>query len=342
MKKQGLQYLKILLTKYFLLHEELPEVIWIAEKLEMTVEKVESYIAYLEKKNFIIDDKIADEYIDQYQQKRESKLQEKYNQIEPKEKPIGAKPSKEKIHIPNKTILVFKIALALIGSGATYMSILYSTEWLLSFLSPFNATLLALIMVVYAVGSFELIILLYKKYLWMSVIFGILWILVTGFSMMSTVAGQYTKRVEEIQSQYSDKVEKTQSDNELTTWSDKKAKYENDLDKLDKEYNRIQTILAGFDLNKTESNYKLYRNLNWQLHVIKKDRKKLSESYIIHIDSKPEEIVEKEEVNFYKWLSNIFKVKADALQFWLSLFPAIFIDLIAPFSFAVVMFYKGE
>ena len=44
--------------------------------------------------------------------------------------------------------------------------------------------------------------------------------------------------------------------------------------------------------------------------------------------------------SFYEWIGTILKVKAMYIEFWLSVFPAIFIDIVAPIAIALSMFLR--
>ena len=45
--------------------------------------------------------------------------------------------------------------------------------------------------------------------------------------------------------------------------------------------------------------------------------------------------------SFYVWLGIMLKVKPMLVQFWLSVFPAIFIDVIAPLSISISLFLNN-
>ena len=45
--------------------------------------------------------------------------------------------------------------------------------------------------------------------------------------------------------------------------------------------------------------------------------------------------------SFYNWIHSVLGLSAAMTEFWMSIFPAIFIDLIAPFSLAITIFVRS-
>jgi hypothetical protein len=41
---------------------------------------------------------------------------------------------------------------------------------------------------------------------------------------------------------------------------------------------------------------------------------------------------------FYSWLAKVLGISKDIAQFWMSLFPAIFVDIISPSALAIAFF----
>lgn len=345
-QKHGLQYLKLLLIKYDVLKQELPTTDYITNKMDLEKETVEKYLAYLRRKGFISNERVVSAEIEKYISRKKALIPRNSPEIVLSElSPLTVAKSvqsKKQFEFSINSIVILKIVLSLIGVGAVYMSILYSVDWLCAFLSFPNAVLLGSIMVIYEVASFELIFLFWKRVPLLSVVFGVLWVVVTLFSMISTIAGQYNKKLDTDQKSYNQQNVEFQNKEEVFQWKEQKELYEENLKKLDSEFIRVQSLIGGFDLSKLEENRSLYNNLNWQFKIVKREREKARQEYNLHMHQRPKESMTANSANFYDWLGSIFVIPPDIFQFILSLFPAVFIDLVASFTFAVVMFYKPE
>jgi len=46
--------------------------------------------------------------------------------------------------------------------------------------------------------------------------------------------------------------------------------------------------------------------------------------------------------NFYSWLAGVIGIASDKIQFGMSLFPAIFVDLISPVGIAMALFLRNK
>jgi hypothetical protein len=236
---------------------------------------------------------------------------------------------------------VFIFILSLIGIGAAYMSIDYSYVWLLDFLTPFKAALLATIMVLFAISSFDLIILFKqkKKYLFF-IVFIFLWIIVTFFSMVSTVAGQYNVRMEDLQKRYKIENRANYAEQKRLEYMNRKIDLREKLSALKNDNKYYQGLLFQYDSpEKIQQHKKMYNYL--QKHA-RQTRWRINKTMtrINAVENNDKYIGNKKPVDFYVWMSLLTELTPEMIQFLLSVFPAIFIDLIAPLSFAVVMFVR--
>ena len=357
-KTKTIRDLKRFISDYYIDHKIIPDLKTIKTFLGNVDESVlQKNYDFLLKHNFILQGNkglyIAPETLKMYRTPPEEQAQHRID------KPIKIKKPLPKIKLPVLTFLkksdtktdihltgffFLKIFLFFIGTGATYMSILYSYTWFLSFLSYYNALILAVIMVLYAVGSFELIVLFYLKgRKFIAFIFSFLWVIVTLFSMTSTVAGQYNSRMQEIKAVYERENKQFQNNSEVDTYNTQMELYKHELELTNSELERIQKALLQFEsLDMINENRRLYNSLYYQRRLASNNKIKLNEKIENLIKEKPVQILEKKELNFYQWVSMIFKFTPDNIQFWLSVFPALFIDLIAPLSFAVILFLQGN
>jgi len=346
-----LKSLKIAIAKYYNKFGIVPKKEWLLNNFEINENKLNGYLSYLKKKRFLIDDGVnltinpekftVKKKEDSNDNADHTKIQiDTNNSVS--EKFIDVKNTFLEKPLNHYSIDVLKIILLIVGIGATYMSVYYSKMWLQTFLTPRRAFLLAVVMVSYAVSSFELIVLfkLKRRYI-LALIFSILWIVVSLFSMVSTVAGQYNGRMELITKENEAKEEVLKSNKQVREYQELKEKYETQLNYLRDDDRRIQNLLANYKtVEEINANKKVYDNLNWNRYQNNKDRQKFIQKLEELEKNKPEEIIKIQNMDFYSWVANIFGFGADKIQFWLSIFPAIFIDIIAPLSFAVVMFVR--
>lgn len=259
-------------------------------------------------------------------------------------------------------IYIIQLLMGTIGSGAAIISIYYTTIWLFEFLPWGFALLLSSIMVGFSISAFETIILFMSGQVTkskvskvsISISFIVLWIIVTFFSIMSTVAGQYNKHVANLKTKV--KIEGTENISYSLIKEQKKellqrlSEYRNQISTLNKLISSMSDIKSRNENNKLwkESQYRLYY-ANKNIQRVNKELNKLrkKESEIIKISKKKGTILtgintKKEIPNFYGWLSGIFSVDEDKVQFSMSLFPAIFVDIISPIGIALALFLRNR
>lgn len=281
--------------------------------------------------------------------------------IETVEKKKKNKKLEERMALYGMPVYIIQVLMGIIGSGAAVISIYYTSIWLIEFL-PFGlALLLSSIMVGFSVSAFEAIILFLSGQVTksriskMSIVSGmaVLWIIVTFFSIMSTVAGQYNKHVSNL------KVEaKSGVSTGKIRWSLLKER-KHDIRKRLSEYRQqtsvLNKIISGMDDVESrlknsglwyESQYKL-RKANKQISALSKKMGVVrKEERALLKESRKEGILlsnsKKDIPNFYGWLAKILGVAEDKVQFIMSLFPAIFVDLIAPVGIAMSLFLRNK
>jgi hypothetical protein len=254
----------------------------------------------------------------------------------------GFKPDSELINISNKNkhvrLLFYKIILILIFFGSITISGYYTMTWCRHYLHISLSVTIAAIMVIYSGIGPNLIYKLWKnKNNFIAIISCLSWIIVLFFSMFSTVAGQYDKFI---------KVELSQKDISERSGAILNAQYENTEDMVDylkervRSLERQKTDLA--DLNRRLLSGPSSRNTAVTLEANRNTLSKININ-IAELTSKIMAlgeiknntliISESKEIKYesiFDWLSGIFKIRADILQLIISIWPAIFLDLIAP------------
>jgi len=266
-------------------------------------------------------------------------------------------------------ITLIRFLMGFIGLGASVLSCYYTSVWLFEWLPTFLAIFLSFIMILFAVLAFQVIIIIWqdkehpdphiKWYRWilfetkqnfLAVVFAILWLIVTMFSMGSTVAGQYNQyakdlrvkmEVRETKDVSADKMilENLQKQEKtLSEAVDEKRRYREHIVSSLEQYTTIQA---------QTDNQKEYLSLRYRLTNADKEldvaMKQLADTRG-EIQSTIKEVKAIGNVvevkDFYEWLSGIFNVSKDLVQFLASIFPAIFIDVIAPTGVAIALFLK--
>lgn len=254
--------------------------------------------------------------------------------------------SKNKTNI--KTFILFTF-MGIISTIAIILSIYYTTLFFLSRTdNVFVSFPLSFIMVGFSSTAFQIVILLKqnKKYLLSFIVF-ILWFIVLIFSMASTVAGLYNQSREK-------QIASTIENNDNThLYYQELLNQENslkvDIDEKIKERKRYVNILQEFDTDeKIKANEKQINKYRNTVYYLDRDIKRLKikqnkireEKKKLLSDNKNIKSIEKED--FFVWASMILKIKVFIIEFYLYVFPAIFIDIIAPLNFSVILFYKKK
>lgn len=278
-------------------------------------------------------------------------------------KNIKPNKEKEKVKVSSSAngkyyIIFIRFILEIVGFGAAALSVRYTAIYLYDSLPIFWSWFLSSIMVIFSVMAFQIIIVfIIRKHRILSFLFSILWLIVTVFSMSSTVIGQYNANKERFFISSS-----IVADRKST--SDLYDLYEKDIIDLEinksnrqKDLDRFNVLIKPYldDPNKrlesreSQRDYSTYaqaisdaqRDIKLFITKIEEARNKQKELLTLEGDKN----INKEEVpDFYDWVAyNVFSDGNPALiQFIISLFPAVFIDLIAPIGIAIGLFLERK
>lgn len=256
-------------------------------------------------------------------------------------------------------IPITRIAMLIIGLGAVVVSVFYTSVWLLEFLPTFLALLLASIMVGFSVLAFEMIIMFLSGIVvkhwskWFIVTgFSALWLIVAAFSITSTVAGQYNQHIKNSK-EYAQLNESNKVD--AIKWNSLKERKAELLERRVEKKSQLSTLIGianqATTIETTEkhsstitaANNRIYiteqalNKIESDLDAIRQEEKRMLDKNPSQVNSDSTEIPD-----FYSWIASVFKIKKDLAQFWMSLFPAIFVDIISPVALAVAMFLKRQ
>jgi len=240
----------------------------------------------------------------------------------------------------NWSITAVRIVMLVVSVGAIYMSIYYSYQWLIEFLTPFRAGVLAIIMVLYLALSVQVsgILLQRKQWVYMGAVV-LTGLVVFAFSVISTIAGQYnaTAAVEEEQVSF-----------EILTIDTQIEDVRLRMEQKNREIAVLQNLLEEFDSLEV-------RTENWQYYITtRNDLQRLNEEFEILRGELNQRIEEQRNTvqesgaqaaqvgSFYQFLSELTGGTVWVVRFLLSIAPALFIDIVGPIALAIVLFLKGE
>lgn len=333
-------------------YHKMPTMEWLGKKVNMTPYQIQSFLRELTDEGFL--------------KKNTSRYHLNKNQPEKKEEPEPERiieKTKEKIREFRRmpiSLIIFKIIFIIVGSGAVYLSFYHTKIWFETLYNPVRASIASGSMVLFSTAGIDTVLILFQyRYYLLSIVFGLAALVVVFFSMFSTVAGQYRFLVEKITTGI--EADKT---GESVLWLS--SEYKSELDKLDKEIERIEKDISGFSSQLSElrmEDFKTaeeYESAYWTTNYGKKEaEKRLSESKRERAGVKEELdtlIKNNPDVDFsgvlkrklppdlYTWLASVSKkiTRTEPIQFWSFAFPAIFYDIMAPLSFFFAFFINGE
>ena len=234
----------------------------------------------------------------------------------------------------SKSVLVICALLAFTSAISMYISTLHTATYLFDYVDIFSAWLMSASVTAYNATAFEVSVLFHtSKRNFMTVIFMFLWILVTLFSMTTTVSVFYD-RFNFNEAQVS--LENKQADSNKLALEVLKTK-ENDLreaisfKKKDIEYRQEReyaTTALRLELEKLQN--ELQANLTEQQHLLSETPEVTQE-------------VTKRKESMFSFLGRLIHLEGGILEFIMSTLSAIFVNLIAPLSLtAVIELLKKE
>lgn len=336
--REILESLKSYIKRYYNHNKKMPTYKLLMEKFNVTKHQLKIYFDILTHSGFL-------------------KLRYRhYKPVDEKSKEIKIE-KKETNKKYDWILLALRIIMFFIGIGAIIISVYYTTIWFDEFLDIFLSILFSVIMVAFSVGTFEVIIIFKQNKQYVLIVpFIFLWIIVVGFSMMSTVAGQYNQRMEVSEEYTTENYGISYKKTIYDTYIEEEERIQKQLDSKGQRLDKLNEMLSEFDLEqlKDKSIKKIYDGIIKEVHVIENEMRILREDLEEKGRRREEYLKENEEKigiteetevrrkSFYEWTGSIFKIDAIYIEFWLSIIPALFVDIIAPLSVAVGMFLKRK
>ena len=230
--------------------------------------------------------------------------------------------------IGNKSVLIICIMLAFTSAISMYISTLHTATYLFDYVDLFSAWLMSASVTAYNGTAFEVSVLFKsnRRY-FMSAIFMFLWILVTLFSMATTVSVFYDRfNFNETQiTEENKEVDSNKLALELLQKKEADLRESIEFKKKDIEYRQEReyaTTAVRTELNKLQE--ELQNNLSEQ-------QKLLSETPEV----KETKVQRKE--SLFSFLGRLMHLEGGILEFIMSTLSAIFVNLIAPLSLTAVI-----
>jgi len=287
------------------------------------------------------------------------KILEALDFMEVKEKPkkVVRKKKTQKREI-DVFLIIIRSLLGCVSIIASGLSLYFTALWVNEFFAIELAYCLSAAMIIFSVLAFQLIIFIYNNYKKRSKIIliislSILWIIVIFFSMFSTVVGQYNLRAvsreQEIREQPTRvislqvleqlEIQLSEIDIEIQARRDVRAAQQRIIDE-------IASLPLAEQIEYQARYNTAWTQLNSMSGVINglTEQRAVIQSRIQELLVSQEDAIIAEEVavvrDAYQWVADQVHGDKYTIEFVMSIFPALFIDIIAPIGAAGALFLR--
>lgn len=250
-------------------------------------------------------------------------------------------------HLPQITIL--RILFSVISVGASIVSVRNTSIYLLESYSPVFAFMLSGLMSIFMVTSMgALVLFMQRKKYAIATLLGVLWLVVTAFSMSSTVVGMYNQQKEQFVEKTSiERVDRT-AQMQYTQYEKQERDIQRLIDDKATSLKRFNTLISAYDtLEKRDADRKSYNSLAYAISeaegFIQKKTTELgaiTDKKLSLLDSFDDTKVVAR--SFYEEMELLFGIKASLIQFFLSTLAAVFVDILSPLGASMALFLKDE
>jgi hypothetical protein len=251
---------------------------------------------------------------------------------------------------PDNAFTILRYLLLIIGSGAMIMSAYYTQIWLNENLNTFLSWFLSILMISFSSIAFLTLIALIKGSIsrhwsrWIiALLFFILWIITTIFSISSTIAGQYNRYMTIRNNISIEQTENTLLQNKLVLLKENRFDAETRRNDLRKRLNTLllqaDTIQLGIEV-KGETWMSIQSRILSTNEIIKELDSKIEQYRIdeVKILERSPIISNETTYAFYTWIAKVFSKDKEMIQFWMMIFPSLFLDILSPAALSVFMF----
>lgn len=227
----------------------------------------------------------------------------------------------------SRSVFMIILLLAFTSVISMYISTLHTATYLFDYVDIFSAWLMSASVTAYNATAFEVSVLFHaSKRNFMATIFMFLWVLVTLFSMATTVSVFYDQfNFQETQIANENKqVDSNKLALELLRTKEKDLRESIDFKKKDIEYRQehdYATTAVRTELNELQN--QLQANLTEQENLLKET------------PEVTEEKIQRKE-SLFAFLGRLWKLEGGILEFIMSTLSAIFVNLICPLSLTAV------
>jgi len=225
------------------------------------------------------------------------------------------------------------IALVTVGLGAIYMSFKITSEYLQGYMGTKGAMILSFTMILFATSAFEVAIILYQQKIskampWLLMF---LWFCVTVFSMNSTMAVNFNGYQTMKQQSTESKRKENSGRLLLPVIQEQILTTEGQI--------KIQEVSIANYISREEYSEWRAAEMRKELNTLVAERNRLVEEQKKILTETPESVITEDisERTYFDSVGDLTGMKPETLSFILNAFPAVFIDLIAPFSFAAAL-----
>lgn len=260
-------------------------------------------------------------------------------------------------NVPGKSgasLEAIRWVLLVIGIGAIIGSTYYTAIWMRESNPNWLAWILSVIIVMFSTAAFDVVVAMVSgavtKQWWRWLLAGgflALWLVVLSFSIGSTIAGQYNRHAYE-QAQKARVSSGAQADASLVQASqDAVTRAQQTYEDARRYLNQLisqSSIEGGLEstANWRTTQAQLARQIKEQQAVVAQAESILAraEAERVQAIQNHPEASQAHVLDFYGWLAKAFRADRDQIQFWMNLFPAVFLDIIAPAALAIFLFMK--
>lgn len=227
----------------------------------------------------------------------------------------------------SRSVFMIVLLLAFTSVISMYISTLHTATYLFDYVDVFSAWLMSASVTAYNATAFEVSVLFHaSKRNFMATIFMFLWVLVTLFSMATTVSVFYDQfNFQETQiAEENKQIDSNKLALELLRTKEKDLRESIDFKKKDIEYRQehdYATTAVRTELNDLQN--QLQANLTEQENLLKET------------PEVTEEKIQRKE-SLFAFLGRLWKLEGGILEFIMSTLSAIFVNLIAPLSLTAV------
>lgn len=238
----------------------------------------------------------------------------------------------------NFIILILRIIMGVVGTGCIITSIKFTYSFNKLTMPKFWAFILSSSLIIFTSFCFTIRDVLKKTNKFQANIFVFLYFIGIIYSVFTAISGQYNDYLENNKIIIQNKIEESAETKKYDILISEKERYLIQIKSLETQRDSQQKIIDNlsesperkFEYNNTwKQTTESVKNLNFKILELEDKVSNINVELMNSIEN-----TERKTKNIFDWISDLLHISADILQFLISLFPAIFIDLVSPFAIA--------